>query len=101
MTASQSDACVFFGVGGDLAYSRYSQRSRRWTPCGAVRPGMTLLVDDMLRISVTIKKGGRLTTVFPVPGSLRARSKNLAVERIGDQVGHDFSVLLHTPQSHP
>jgi FMN phosphatase YigB (HAD superfamily) len=68
-----------------------------------------VMIDDKLRILAAMKTswGNRLTTVFPRQGHYALDPKNLAaygpadiaVERIGDLVGHDFSELLSTPTS--
>ncbi len=63
-----------------------------------------VMVDDKLRILAAMKeiRGDRLTTVFPRQGHYALDPKNLAdyppaditVERIGDLVNYDLSVLL-------
>lgn len=68
-----------------------------------------VMVDDKLRILAAMKKywGERLATVFPRQGHYALDPKNLAdhgpadiaVERIADLIGHDFSALFRTPKS--
>ncbi|MHA6688693.1 transaldolase [Mesorhizobium sp. A556] len=68
-----------------------------------------VMVDDKLRILAAMKAswGDRLTTVFPRQGHYALDPKNIAtygpadiaVDRIGDLVGHDFSEQLTNPPS--
>jgi FMN phosphatase YigB (HAD superfamily) len=68
-----------------------------------------VMVDDKLRILAAMKAcwGDRLTTVFPRQGHYALDPKalaaygpaDIAIERIGDLVGHDFSGLLRTPRA--
>ena len=64
-----------------------------------------VMVDDKLRILTAMKKvwGSRLTTVFPRQGHYALDPKNVAtyppadfaIERIGDLVNYNQSMLLH------
>lgn len=68
-----------------------------------------VMVDDKLRILSSMKNiwGNRLTTVFPRQGHYALNPKNtslyppadMTVERIGDLINRDFSVLSRTAKS--
>jgi FMN phosphatase YigB (HAD superfamily) len=68
-----------------------------------------VMVDDKLRILAAMKGfwGDRLTTVFPHQGHYALDPKalaaygraDIAIECIGDLVGHDFSGLIRTPKA--